>query len=186
MADMLESTPEGRAMGAAKQAIPLIEEGQAFMDESLGAVTPTGTYSAPRLASVAKLINKFAGIVEAPISVPTEFEAVKNAPMPMDLVKGLMGIKSAVEAFAAAMPEEVGDLEIPEISELVSDADVALAVAQIGKVIDGKEFQRFLRTEEPTVAVGVEVQVEEPPAEEPEPEDEGADTDEELAIMEMM
>lgn len=185
MADMLESTPEGRAMGAAKQAIPLIEEGQAFMDESLGAVTPTGTYSAPRLASVAKLINKFAGIVEAPISVPTEFEAVKNAPMPMDLVKGLMGIKSAVEAFAAAMPEEVGDLEIPEISELVSDADVALAVAQIGKVIDSKEFQRFLRTDEPTVAVGVEVEVE--PTPEPEEEPEAAeDVDEELAIMESL
>jgi hypothetical protein len=185
MDDILESTPEGRAMGAAKQALPMIEEGQAFMDESLGAVAPTGTYSAPRLASVAKLINKFAGIVEAPISVPTEFDAVKKGPLPMDLVKGLMGIKSAVEAFAAAMPEEVGDMEIPEISELVSDADIALAVAQIGKVIDSKPFQRFLREEEPTVAVGVEVEVEPVEGEEPAPEL-AEDVDEEMAIMEML
>mgnify|MGYP003638046974 FL=1 len=185
MADnMLESTPEGRAMSAAKEAMPLVEEGQALMDETMAGVGPTGTYSSARLASAAKLINRFAGIVEAPVSVPTAQDAIKNGPMPMDLVKGLMGIKSAVDAFAQAAPEEV-TVEIPEISALVSDKDVALAVAQLGKILDSKDFQRFLRMEEPTTSLDEDAAVEEVIA----PEDEAviapAD-DEELAILDMI
>ena len=72
-----------------------------------------------------------------------------------------------------------------EISALVSDKDVALAVAQLGKILDSKEFQKFLRMEEPTTSLDEDAAVEEVIA----PEDEAviapAD-DEELAILDMI
>lgn len=182
--EMIETTPEGRAIEGADQALPMIEDNAAFVEEGVAATTPEGKWSGKRLNAAANIINKFAGLVGAEIAVEPNFEDTKG-PMPAELVRGLLGISSALDAYVVSYPEEAAGIELYDVPSLVSDRDLAMATATIETIISSKEFQRWMREDEPVVSVEEEpvipeeeIIVEGPPAE--------ADVEEELDILSML
>jgi len=96
-----------------------------------------------------------------------------------------LGISSALDAYVVSYPEEAAGIELYDVPSLVSDRDLAMATATIETIISSKEFQRWMREDEPVVSVEEEpvipeeeIIVEEPPAE--------ADVEEELDILSML
>lgn len=153
--DMMQTTPEGRARAAMDSLAPVIEEGAMAVDELAGAAAPVGRYSRKRLAAAAKVLNQIFKIAGVDVVIEDTFEDIKDQPLPDPIVRGLLGVKSTIDAFAAEMPEEMPE-EIFELSQIVSDSELAFATAQLSQLFKNKEFKKFLRSEEPMIQLGDE------------------------------
>jgi hypothetical protein len=147
---MLETTPEGRATAAMAQVEPLLDEGAALVDEVVDIGTPVGSYSGMRLNALARVLNKILKDVGSPVEFEETYVDIKAGPMPDTLVRGLLGVKGAVDTFASIEPEEV-EMEPYEVSTLIDDKSLAFATAQLDQLFKNKRFRKFLREEEPVI-----------------------------------
>jgi|ETNvirnome_6_100_1030635.scaffolds.fasta_scaffold07287_2 hypothetical protein len=184
---MLETTPEGRAEAAMAGLEPVLRETEAVVDESILGFTPSGKYSAKRLNALARAIVKMMEAADYEGVVAEEYEDVSGE-LPEPLVRGLVTAMRSYDDFAIAMPEEADAYEMFEISSLVDDSSLALATALLSKLIASKEFRKYLRSEEPTIAIEDEVVAEEEPVSQEEETimDDAAVVGEEQDILDML
>jgi|TARA_R100001530_G_scaffold38698_3_gene29912 hypothetical protein len=176
-----ESTPEGRAQAVMPQVQPVIDEAALAIDETVGAAAPIGRFTAKRQNALAKVLNKILKEVGSDVSFEETYTDIKDAPLPDTLVRGLLGVKGAVDTFATVEPEEV-DVTF-EISEIVSDSELAFVTAQLDTLFKNKRFVKFLREEEPVVQLAPEEAVVEEPVVEEEIIEEPIEPGSELDIL---
>lgn len=147
---------------------PTEEDVDAVVEQSAGAIdkvitdaTPTGTWSAERLKTLAKALEPLVSLVspEFPRIVSEElavYPKVIRAPvsMPVSLVQGLLTLRSMVEPYEAEMEQADPNYGGPEIAHPLSLTDEGLVAKAAGVINQLAKDKRFVKWVQAKVAAG--------------------------------
>lgn len=144
MSSMLMSEKSSEEEGGMKAAKMLDE----VSDANITAASPAVTIKSRTLKSLVDTTNKVLEMFGAP-AVEVEIVDLKNAELPVSLVKALSMVNAAMKDYIG---ESVVDFDL-----MVSDKGALVEIAKLGKVLGDKGFKKFLASAPKDETKGTEI-----------------------------